>query len=91
MTEEKIIIGTEPIKLLITSEPRVIYTRRGYQAVVSVFHKKKRREGYIFLSASSLANTLESLRNENDGKMSGLEFWIRKKSAEKMSPYIIEE
>lgn len=84
-------IDTEPRRLLVTSEPYVIYTRWGYQAVVDVFERRTKREYYIYLSPRSLALALETLRQENDGKTAGLEFWLRKRSEDKKSDYLLED
>jgi len=84
-------IDIEPKRLLITSEPYVIFTVRGYQAAVNVIERKTRREYFIYLSAQSLAVALQKMQEENSGKMLGLEFWVRRKDSTKFSGYVIEE
>jgi hypothetical protein len=84
-------IDTEPKRLLVTSEPYVIMTALGYQAVVNVIERKSRREHFIYIGPKSLAKPLDQLRQENGGKTLGLEFWLRKKDGEKYSEYILEE
>jgi hypothetical protein len=84
-------IDVEPKQLLIASEPYVLFTNRGYQAVVNVIERKSRREFFIYLGAQSLADTLEKMRLINSGKMLGLEFWVRKKDSSKFAGYVIEE
>jgi hypothetical protein len=84
-------IDIEPKRLLITSEPYVIYTARGYQPVVDVVELRSKREYYVFISAKSISQKLEALRHENAGKLAGLEIWIRKESSEKMAGYLVEE
>lgn len=84
-------IDVEPKRLLVTSEPYVIFTHRGYQPVIDVVERRSRREYYIFISAISLAASLEKLRLENGERMVGIEFWIRKQGPERTSKYIVEE
>jgi len=84
-------IDVEPKRLLITSEPYVLMSARGYAAVVNVLERKSKREFFIYIGAFSLSKVLEQLSNENSGKMLGLEFWIRKRDADKLSPYVIED
>jgi hypothetical protein len=84
-------IDVEPKQLLITSEPYVLFTGRGYQAVVNVIERKSRREYFIYLGAQSLADALEKMRMVNSEKMVGLEFWIRKKDSSKFAGYVVEE
>ena len=45
----------------------------------------------LFLSAKSLSNGVESIRISNGGYIVGIEFWVKKESYEKKSPYIVEE
>jgi hypothetical protein len=84
-------IDVEPKRLLITSEPYVIFTARGYAAVVNVLEQRTKREFYLYIGAQSLSKPLEQFTRENSGRMLGLEFWIRKKDAAKLSPYVIED
>jgi hypothetical protein len=88
---QRLKLDTEPKRLFVVSEPYVMYTAFGYEAVVDVIEKKTKREYYIFISPRSLAVKLESLRQENDGKTTGLEFWLRKKTADRASEYILED
>lgn len=81
----------EPRKLLVTSEPFVVFTARGYQAAVSVMERKSRREYLLYIGAISLAQKLRQLQTENGDKLLGLEFWLRKEGPEKKSKYILEE
>lgn len=90
-TKEALRVDVEPRRLLVTSEPYVVYSARGYQPVVDVLEKKSRREYFLYLSAISLSHTLHVLQEENGGRTLGLEFWLRKESHEKTSKYILEE
>lgn len=88
---EQIKIDAEPRCLQVISEPYVIYTRRGYQPALDVYERKTRKQYVLYIAARSLTEKLEILRRENAGRFNGLEFWIRKESYEKTSPYIVEE
>ena len=81
----------EPQYVQIVSEPYVVFTRRGYQPVVDVVPRKSKKPLPMRISATSLSNQLEIMRNENEGIFMGLEFWIRKASYERTSLYILEE
>ena len=83
-------VDAEPKLLQITSEPYVIFTKRGYQPVVNVLEKKRKMNLILFISPVTLTRQLEPLREENNGQFIGLEFWIRKESYEKTSSYILE-
>lgn len=89
--KDQLKIDMEPKKLLIISEPYVKFTARGYQAVIDVLDKKKKKEYFIYITARSIATPLEQLRLENNGKATGVEFWIHKKSSERKSPYVLSE
>jgi len=80
-------IDTEPRYLQVISEPYVVYTKHGYQPVIDVFEKKQKRPYSLYISAKSLSNDLELLRNENNGRLNGCEFWIRKTGFAKTSSY----
>lgn len=84
-------VDIEPIRLLFISEPYVIFTKRGYQAAVNVFDQKRRTEHFIYLGAQSLAEQLEVLRASNEGRLKGIEVWIRKKDATRFAKYYVEE
>jgi hypothetical protein len=64
---------------------------RGFAAVVNVLERKSKREFFIYIGALSLSKVLDQLSKENSDKMLGLEFWIRKKDADKFSSYVVEE
>jgi hypothetical protein len=84
-------IDIEPKRLLITSEPYVVMSSRGYAAVVNVIERKSKREFFIYIGALTLSKPLERLSQENSGQMLGLEFWVRKEGADKTSRYVLEE
>jgi len=45
---------------------------------------------FILISAKSLANQLEDLRNENNGRLNGLEFSIKKENDSSEALYVLE-
>lgn len=81
----------EPHLVQVLSEPMLVLSKRGYQPIVRIMHKKKKTEYLMFISAVSLSQQLENLRIKNNGQFTGLEFWIRKESYDKKSQYILEE
>ena len=84
-------IDIEPIKLMLTSNPYVVFSKRGYQVVIDVMDLKKKRQHFIYISSFSLSQQIENLRLENGGAFIGIEFWIWKAGPEKFSKYIVEE
>jgi hypothetical protein len=84
-------IELEPKRIMVTSEPYVVFTVRGYQAVVDVLETRTKHEYYLFVSARSLAEPLEKLKEGNNGRLTGLEFWIWKDGPEKSARYVVEE
>ncbi len=87
---DRIIIEFEPIKLQTISEPYVVCNAFGYTVAIDVFITKKKKNRSLLLTARSLSNALESLREENNGSLLGLEFWISKESEEKKSKYMVK-
>ena len=90
LKHERIIVEFEPVKIQTISEPYVVYNSFGYQVAIDVFEVKRKRNKSLLLAAKSLSNALESLREENNGSLLGLEFWISKESEEKKSKYILK-
>lgn len=84
-------MDTEPVRLQVLSEPYVVYTKRGYQPALDVFVRKQKRTYTLFIAAKSLTESLEHLRSGNGGRLSGLEFWIRKIGFERTSQYELSE
>lgn len=85
--------STEPIFLLITSEPKVIFTRYGYAPVVEakVIDTENEELGLLNLSPASLARQIYKLVENNDNKFLNLEIYIQKESEDKQSPYVVKE
>lgn len=84
-------LNTEPRRLLITSEPYVVFSSFGYQAAVDVYEKKTKRHWSIYIGAVSFSKSLRTLATANSGSAIGLEFWIRKASEERNSKYLVSE
>lgn len=88
---ERLKIDIEPKWLLAVSDHYVMFTPYGYRPALNVIDQKSKREYYIFIDPKSLSIPLEALRRENKNTLKGLEFWIRKKTNDKYSEYVVEE
>ena len=84
-------IGTAWVDLVITNEPIVMTTFRGYVPVLPVRVKKTGLNYYMYISAKSIAEGLEPLRKANKERFSGLNISIRKASEDKFAAYEIVE
>lgn len=82
-------VGTDPVDADIVSEPRVVMTFRGYSPVVEV--QSGGATHVLHISAKSLSMALEPLVKANDGKFTGLKLRLKKESADKMAPYVVEK
>ena len=83
-------VGTGWIELEIISEPDVVLTFRGYAPILHVEKISNNLKYIFYISASSLGQTLEELRQNNTGTFTGIQFRVRKKDATPMAPYEIE-
>jgi hypothetical protein len=86
---EYLMISTEAVVVSIISEPRVVMTYRGYAPVVEVKVEGEESQKLMYINSKSISTTLESLKNENHGKFSGIKIRIRKESNDKFAKYII--
>lgn len=91
MTNNQIRIGEDSTLIQITSEPYVIYTKRGYQPVINISKVHTGEDGYLIISAQSLSDPLHQLAERNCGRLSKLVLLIKKASRDRMSPYIVSE
>lgn len=80
-------VGTAWTEIVIQSEVRVLYTRRGYAPVVWAL--RGQLEHILFVSASSLSEPLEQLRQRR-GYLSGVRVRVRKTGEAPTSPYQLE-
>lgn len=81
-------IDMTPLKLSLISDIYLVFYRNRYVPAIDCLDIKKRQKISIFVSASSLASSLEALRLEND-VIDGAEIWIHKESEERMAKYIM--
>lgn len=88
---ETLKVTIEPRRVLVASEPYVVYTSRGYAAALDVVDLRKKREYRLFIGAASLSKPLHEMAEANSGRHSGLEFWLRKEGDERTSRYVVEE
>ena len=71
----------------VMSEPRVLLAYRGYTPLLIVKVDEKKILRSLYISAKSIAETLEEMRLDNDGLFKGLRFKIRKTGSEKTALY----
>jgi hypothetical protein len=83
-------VGTGWIGVAVTGEATVIQTFKGYAPVLPVKVIATGLDYILYISAKSLAEKLEPLRNANGGRFGGLTFSIRKTADEQFSPYEIK-
>ncbi|MFC1809600.1 hypothetical protein ACFL3D_05735 [Candidatus Omnitrophota bacterium] len=88
---EYLMISTDAVVVSIVSEPRVVMTYRGYAPVVEVQIEGEDAPKLMYINSKSISTTLESLKNENQGKFSGIKIRIRKESNDKFAKYIINK
>ena len=84
-------VGTDSSKLTIISEPFVKLSFRGYMPCVKVIVEKSKLEKILVIAAKSLAESLESMRSENEGNFTGLKFELSKADDSKLSPYVVKK
>ena len=84
-------VSTEWVDLTVTGPPTVVNSYRGYLPVLPVKDNERDFDYYMYISAKSLAEQLEPLREKNGGKFEGMKFWIKKESEDKFAPYVISD
>lgn len=84
-------VSTGWIDILITGEPNVVPTFRGYAPVIPVQVKRTELNYILYISAKSIMESLEPLRKDNGGLFSNLEISVRKRGDDQMSPYEIRK
>ncbi len=81
-------VGTEWLDLTLEADPYVVVTVRGYAAALAV--RDASGSSYELLAgAGSICEGIERLREES-GAYEGLQFKIRRESAERTARYEIE-
>lgn len=83
-------VSTGWIELEIISEPDVLLTFKGYAPILRVRQLNNKLEYILYISAKSLGDPLERLREDNAGIFKGIQFRVRKKDSTPMAPYEIE-
>lgn len=84
-------VGTGWIALEITSEPDVVLTFKGYAPILRVKKIRTNVEFMLYISAKSLGEPLESLRENNQDLFSGIKIRIRKENSTQTAKYEVEE
>lgn len=80
-------ISTDWIELIVIGEPDVMITFKGYAPVLPVKLINNGLDYYMYISAKSLSEKLEPLRQNNNGLFNNLKLSIRKISEDKFSTY----
>ncbi|MBF0232210.1 MAG: ParA family protein [Desulfamplus sp.] len=83
-------VGNDWIELIVTGEPSIIITFKGYAPILPVKLKKSGLHYQLYISAKSIAECIEPLRKKNNGLFKNLEFSIRKASDDRLSRYEIK-
>lgn len=83
-------VGIGWIELEVISEPDVVLTFKGYAPILRVRKISNDLEYVLYISAKSLGEPLEKLRENNSGVFRGIQFRVRKKDATPMALYEIE-
>lgn len=83
----KLQLSTGWVPLEIIDEPVVVLTFNGYAPTVTVRATKTGLHYMLYIQARSLAQPLESMRRENDGRFTGLQFALRKAGRQRSAPY----
>ena len=83
--DTRLVIGIGWTEVEVLSEAFVVMTARGYAPAVSVQVPTTGLSYYLFISAKTLATPLDTLRDNNAGRFTGLHFRLRKASKDTMS------
>lgn len=84
-------VSTGWIQLEIISEPDVVLTYKGYAPVLRVRKLRTHVEFILYISAKSLAEPLEELRENNAHLFKGIKFQVRKENKAPMAKYEVKE
>jgi hypothetical protein len=83
-------VGIGWIDLEVISDPDVVLTFKGYAPILRVRQLNNDLEYILYISAKSLGESLEKLRENNCGVFRGIQFSVRKKDTTPMAPYEIK-
>ena len=84
-------VSTGWIQLEIISEPDVVLTYKGYAPILRVRKLRTNVEFILYISARSLAEPLEKLRENNAYLFKGIRLQVRKESNASMAKYEVEK
>jgi len=90
IVRERIKVDIAPKKLRVESEPYVTFVGRNFVAVIDVLDIKTGREYFLIISAQSISQYLVRWQEENNGKLTHVEFWINKIGEERKAPFELE-
>jgi hypothetical protein len=82
-------VSTDWIAVEVVSEPYVVMSIRGYAPVVDVQSPEGKQ--ILFISSKSISLGLDPLVQANGGKFQGLRLRLRKETADRMAPYVVEK
>lgn len=82
-------VGTDWVSVEVVSEPYVVMSIRGYAPVVDVQGPEGRQ--ILYISSKSISLGLDPLVQANGGKFAGLRLRLRKETADRMAPYVVEK
>ena len=80
-------VSTEWLELEIISEVDVVLTTFGYAPFLQVKEMTTDSEYGFYISAKSLADSLEKLRKDNNGIFEGIQFRVRKENIDRKARY----
>jgi hypothetical protein len=86
----RLVIDQEPLLIRFESEIFVLVSSRGYTPAVEVLTVKTKKRFYVMLGAQSICQQLEPIRKSNNGRLLGIEVWIRKEGPEQTAKYALE-
>jgi len=88
---DKLSIDTEPRNLLFISEPYVCIQKFGFTvaADAQLSSSNGKKNVTLIIGAQSLSLALFDRIKENNDKLTGVEVYIYKMSADKMSKYVV--
>jgi hypothetical protein len=86
---DRLLFDTEPRKVTIVSEPYLILNNRGYAPAVDVVEARSKAKKYMYIAAKSISFLVDTMRQENNGRFIGIEFWIWKESDDKGATFKI--
>lgn len=84
---EQLRISTNWLSIEVMDEPHVYLTFRGYAPALIVKSHQDDEIYKLYISAKSLGELIEPLREKNENKFKGLRFMIKKENNNKFAKY----